>query len=243
MQEIWKDVHGYEGYYQVSNLGNVKSLTRTIQRVHNGTGDLNLNGRLLSQRTTGNRYKSVILSKFGTKKGKLVHRLVAEAFIPIPSNYPIVNHKDENKSNNNVFNLEWCDNVYNSNYGTVGDKISVAKSTPVIQYSLNGDIVNVYRNARVAAQLNNFNHNCIYKCCYNKLHSYMGYVWRFKNDDFSYNPSPEISPVIKINENNHVVKKYNSIRDAIRSEHISYKVIKRCISDGTPYKGFYWGLI
>lgn len=107
MIEIWKDILGYEGLYQVSNLGNVRSLN------YRRSGKL----KLLKQ-GTDNGYKRVELSKNGKKKKYWVHRLVAISFISNPNNYKEVNHKDEDKSNNNVNNLEWCTREYNINYGT-----------------------------------------------------------------------------------------------------------------------------
>ena len=103
MGEIWKDIPGYEGLYQVSNLGNVKSLFRYRRK--------------LSIQTQPNGYKAVVLYKNGNKKFKLVHRLVAEAFIPNPYKKPAVNHLDENRGNNVVSNLEWVTNKENQNYG------------------------------------------------------------------------------------------------------------------------------
>ena len=109
MEEEWRDIKGYEGKYQVSNLGRVKSLK-------NCKG--NYREKILKLGKDKLGYLQVVLSKEG--KGKLfrVHRLVAESFIENTNNYPEVNHKDENKSNNCVDNLEWCDRKYNCNYGT-----------------------------------------------------------------------------------------------------------------------------
>lgn len=120
--EVWKDVVGYEGFYQVSNLGQVKSMPRTV---HAGFGTNHfanhLNGRLLKPGLQGKRnlkYYAVTLSKYGKVKRCLVHRLVAEAFISNPENLPVVNHKDENPLNNVADNLEWCSVYQNNNYGT-----------------------------------------------------------------------------------------------------------------------------
>ena len=100
--EIWKDVKGYECLYQVSNLGNVRSKNKV------GIDGRKIEGKLLKGGMFSNKYKFVCLRKQGENKNCLIHRLVAEAFIPNPNNYPIVNHKDGNKQNNNVENLEWC---------------------------------------------------------------------------------------------------------------------------------------
>ena len=101
MKEIWKDISGFEGKYQVSNLGNVKSFCR-------GEHLLQLNG--------GVKYIQVILCKDGKTYGRLVHRLVAQEFLPNPNNLPCINHKDENPKNNSVDNLEWRTYKYNNEY-------------------------------------------------------------------------------------------------------------------------------
>lgn len=122
MQEFWRDIKGYEGLYQISNFGNVKSVERIVKR---GTNFKPVCERVLK---TGDKdgYKYVILSKNGKTKTGWVHRLVAQAFIPNPDKLPCINHKDENPSNNRVDNLEWCDREYNVNYGTCPLRISKA---------------------------------------------------------------------------------------------------------------------
>ena len=116
MIEIWKDIEGYEGLYQISNLGRVKSLNRN---------------KVMTLRVKRNGYKEVSLSKDNTKKHYLVHRLVAQAFIPNTGNKPTVNHIDEDKTNNNVDNLEWATMKEQNNHGTrlqrVGDRISIVQ--------------------------------------------------------------------------------------------------------------------
>ena len=114
MEEIWKDIKGYKGKYQVSNLGRVKSLN------YRNTGK----EKILSPGKYSGEYLQVMLYKDGKLKKHSIHRLVALAFIPNSNNYPIINHKDENPSNNRVDNLEWCTYKYNSNYGTCRQKIS-----------------------------------------------------------------------------------------------------------------------
>ena len=102
MEEVWKSIFDYSNY-KISNLGRIRSLKKY---------------KILKQSTNRFGYKSVSLHKFGTSKTFAIHRLVAKAFIPNPNNYPCVNHKDENPSNNCVSNLEWCTYQYNSIYGT-----------------------------------------------------------------------------------------------------------------------------
>ena len=105
MQEIWKDVVGYEGLYQVSNLGNVKSLDKTV--FNKGSMRYNsIKGKTLSQnKTNGSGYKIVSLNHNGKSKNHYIHRLVITAFLENENDYKYINHKDENRSNNNINNL------------------------------------------------------------------------------------------------------------------------------------------
>lgn len=119
LTEEWRGIEGYEGMYQVSNLGRVKSLARVIIR---SDGKPNpVNEKILKHGITKG-YCSVVLCKDGKKKMYKVHRLVAMAFLSNPHNLPEVNHKDENKKNNCVDNLEWCTPKYNTNYGTCSER-------------------------------------------------------------------------------------------------------------------------
>lgn len=111
MPEIWKDVKGYEGLYQISNFGKVKSLERSVKFGHSKRI---VEETLLHPTDNGNGYKIVGLRKNGKRKNFYIHRLIAEAFIPNPLNLKYINHIDFNRSNNSVGNLEWCtqkDNV------------------------------------------------------------------------------------------------------------------------------------
>lgn len=110
--EIWKDIEGYESYYQISNLGNVKSLDR-IDAIGR-----EIKGRLLKWKHNNRGYFTISLNKNGKARYFLVHRLVATTFIKNPDNLSEVNHIDEDKSNNSVGNLEWCTSEYNHKYGT-----------------------------------------------------------------------------------------------------------------------------
>lgn len=123
IDEVWKDIPGYEGYYQVSNYGRVRRLP-TIVRANSG-GKQSLPGRILKYKKSRG-YNSVGLSKFGKDKYLRVGRLVAMAFIPNPDNLPQVNHKDCNPRNDRADNLEWCDAKYNCNYGDHNQKLSEA---------------------------------------------------------------------------------------------------------------------
>ena len=116
--EIWKDVAEYEGVYQVSDKGNVRSLARVDSLGRE------CRGRVLKQGYSSGGYPQVNLYKNGKRKSRLIHRLVVGAFIPNPESLPQVNHIDEDKDNNNLENLEWCDSKYNVNYGTRTERVS-----------------------------------------------------------------------------------------------------------------------
>ena len=113
MKEVWKDIKNYEGCYQVSNLGKVRSVDRQV-KTFNGTRTTT--GQILKPLKTNRNYFRVCLKKNQKNNYKLIHRLVAEAFIPNPNNYSIINHKDNNPLNNCVDNLEWCTQSYNVKY-------------------------------------------------------------------------------------------------------------------------------
>lgn len=115
-EEIWRPVVGYEGLYEVSSYGRVRSVDRYVKacyekyRLHKG--------KILSPGKDKDGYLFVVLSCNGKHKTITIHRLVSQAFIPNPDDLPIINHKDEVKTNNSVDNLEWCTAKYNANYGT-----------------------------------------------------------------------------------------------------------------------------
>ena len=113
MQEIWKDVVGYEGLYEVSNLGRIRSLDRVV--AHHTAGTAVRKGKMRCLSFDGN-YLNVSLSRDGKTVTRRVHRVVAEAFIPNPNNYSDVDHIDCNKLNNHIDNLRWCTSADNTKY-------------------------------------------------------------------------------------------------------------------------------
>ena len=167
MKEIWKDIKDYEGHYQVSNLGRVKSIKfgkEIILKQH-----INIKGG----------YYYVCLLKNGKHKNYYVHRLVAEAFLPITDNLPQVNHKDENKLNNSVDNLEWCDAKYNINFGTCIERRSKKTSKPVLQYTLDGKFVKEWKSTMECGR-NGYNQGNVAACCQGKLKKYKDFIWKYK---------------------------------------------------------------
>lgn len=147
-KEIWKDVKGYEEYYEVNQYGVVKSKDRLVeipdyQNAHAYCSGFSYvkPGRVMKQQLNIFGYLVVNLTKNKKQKGHFVHRLVADAFVPNNDNLPFINHKDENKTNNNASNLEWCTSEYNTNYGTCMERRKVTQRTtnknmkPVIAYN------------------------------------------------------------------------------------------------------------
>lgn len=141
--EIWKEINGYENY-MISNLGNVLSIMNvSIKRNSKIKGKV---FRKLKITTDSCGYSRVSLYKNGIAKAYKVHRLVAEAFIPNYRNLPQVNHKDENKKNNRADNLEWCNSLYNNNYGTRNKKVAKKISVEIACYDLNGNFIKKYKS-------------------------------------------------------------------------------------------------
>ena len=180
MEEIWRDIKGYEGLYQVSNLGRVRSLDRFISQKNNsGPYKRLIKGKLLKNGKNSQKYLLVVLSKPNNKPKVIhIHRLVAEAFIPNPENLPCVNHKDEDKQNNMVENLEWCTYKYNNNYGTKTEKLR----KPIIQVDKNNNIVKFWESASEVMRINGYrNTTSINNCLKGRAKSAYGYIWRYKD--------------------------------------------------------------
>ena len=118
MEEAWKDIDGYEGLYQVSNLGAVRAVERVVRYGRK------LNGKGISRFLTKDGYLAVHLSRDGNARQHRIHRLVATAFLENPENMPQINHIDEDRTNNRVDNLEWCSVKYNINYGERNKRVS-----------------------------------------------------------------------------------------------------------------------
>lgn len=118
INEIWKPIKYYEGLYTVSNYGRVKSLERDVFMPDGIKKNGHIKEHYVSQHDNGRGYLFVVLYKNNKSKKEYVHRLVALTFIDNPQHFPQVNHKDEDKQNNYVENLEWCDSTYNNTYGS-----------------------------------------------------------------------------------------------------------------------------
>lgn len=173
MKEVWKDITGYEGLYQVSNLGRIKSFRKWNR-------DAGENERLLNPTISNNGYMQVTLYRSQNDRHKfLVHRLVAQEFVENPNNFGAVNHKDENRLNNKAENLEWCTLSYNNAYGTARIRGSVTKGQKVEQLTLEGILLATYESLLIASMITGFTAHCIKDCCQGKTRSGSGYIWRY----------------------------------------------------------------
>lgn len=177
MVESWKDIPGYEGLYQVSNLGRVRSLDRVVL-YKNGARHLH-KGNILPQRKRrrNDNYLSVSLYKNGTGKACTVHRLVAIAFIPNIENKPQVNHKDENPENNCVYNLEWVTSYENMHYNNLIERITRPSTKPVNAYNKQGDLIYSFKSINEAAKCG-FNPCAISLNINGRIKTSGGYVWK-----------------------------------------------------------------
>lgn len=174
--EEWRDIEGFEGIYQVSNMGRVRSLAHETNGKH-------YKGKILSSGVSAG-YHLVRLSKGNEKVSKRVHRLVAEAFIENLNELPEVNHLDGNKNNNCVENLEWCTSKENKVHAWV---TGLTKAPPaempkaVMQYDTN-ILIAVYKSIKIASMLLDISSEDICKCCKGKRKSAGGYVWKYAKE-------------------------------------------------------------
>ena len=171
MKEEWRAIKGYENLYEVSNLGRVRSLERYVK---SKTGTRIVKERILKPVNVGSGYLGVGLYKEGKVRIIYVHRLVAQAFIPNPNNLPEVNHKDENKTNNRVENLEWCTREYNMSHGTRSERAGKAHCKRIICLELQ----RVFNSIGAVAEYLDCTRSNVGNCIKNE-NKCMGYTLKF----------------------------------------------------------------
>ena len=191
VDEIWKDIPNYEGTYKINNFGEIRryntysTYDKRIPKYHNIKAHIGKSG-----------YYRVVLNKNNKAKNYLVHRLVAQAFIPNPNNLPQINHKDENKGNNSVNNLEWCTLKYNCNYGTRTQRI--ADKLKIMHKGKHFSKQNEFKKGQNAKKVINITTNKIYNsmqdamkdtgifvsnicnCCKGNIKTAGGYIWKYQ---------------------------------------------------------------
>lgn len=167
MREIWKKIRDYDDYF-VSNLGKVKSLKNSQEKI-------------LKPSLSNSKYLQVVLCKNGKTKNHFIHKLVANEFLENKNNYKEINHIDENKLNNCADNLEWCTRTYNMNYGNIKKRQSECKKIKVAKYTINGELIKIYKSIKEASSENNLKSTNIVKCCKHKEHCNTcgNYKWEY----------------------------------------------------------------
>lgn len=177
---MWKEVKGYEGYYEVSDTGQVRSVRRTI--IDSSMKRRTLQGNVMKQtlskdnKREGYGYYVVNLRKDGQSKVVQVHRLVAENFLENTYNLPTVNHKDGNKQNNDVSNLEWA-TYRENNIHALNNGLRKPRGNKIAQYTLKGDLVSIYKSACEASRVTGIGRGSISHCLNGRVTQAGGFAW------------------------------------------------------------------
>lgn len=169
VKEEWRPIADFEGIYEVSSEGRVR-------RVKEGAN------KILKPYSNNKGYLGVDLCDCGRRLSAKIHRLVAVAFIPNPMGYLEINHKDENKANNAVKNLEWCTRQYNVKYGTGAEKGIQQLKKVVCQYNYNGELIKKWPSAKEAGREIGKDSACIVRCCNGIMRTYQNSIWLYDND-------------------------------------------------------------
>ena len=230
--EEWRDVVGYEGLYQVSNLGRIKSVSK--QKV-TPTAIYFTTPKILPQRISKGGYYRVSLCKESHSKYISVHKLVANAFIGDQCDLTI-NHLNEKKWDNRAENLEYITLSENIRYGTGVKRSSISrktsekvKRTPVNQYTLGGVFVARYKSISEAKEINGYRKENISLCCLHKRNQSNGFIWRYDGDhDVSYNIRTKSKPVVQYNMNGDKLNEYSSLEEATKTTGIHKGDICNC---------------
>jgi hypothetical protein len=226
--ETWKDVVGWEGLYQVSSFGRVKSFRK--KEPH-----------LLSTCVGTHGYCVVLLHDGnGQRKNERVHRLVAQAFIPNPNGYPYINHKDEDKTNNHVDNLEWCTAEYNINYGTCKERIADSNSKPILKYDLDGNFICEYKSLAEAERIERIDHANICMCCTGKIAQCSNFIWINKGKEHTIQERvwrvkgllTHPRKVEMYDRDGNYIRTYDSVLQASKTSGDSYMIINRQLKTG-----------
>ena len=174
--EEWRDVVGYEGYYQVSDQGRVKSLERKVPK---WDGERTVKERILKPAVKPTGYVEVNLYTGGKQKALTVHRLVCQAFHENPDNKPEVNHINEDKTDNRACNLEWSTRIENCNHGTRNERTGKAQSKPVAQYTQDGELIKVWPSTMEVGRQTGFSQGGISLAANGKLKTSHGFIWKY----------------------------------------------------------------
>lgn len=233
----WKPIEKYEGLYLVSDTGKVFSVR---------------NNRLLKLSLNNAGYYGVEFNIRGKVKKEFVHRLVAEAFLPNPNNYPVVNHKDENPKNNNVSNLEWCTHKYNTNYGTCIQRMTEnrtyhsgednVKSKAVYQFDLEGNFIARFGGVREASRQLDISSKSISKCCTGVLKQYNGFVFQYDENFRGYREKRKQifkgGAMLVYDLQGNLVKRYDDAEEFEKDGFNQIQANRVCRGERNSYKGY-----
>lgn len=176
--EQWKDIKDFEEFYQISTYGRIKSKDRYIKTCGNGVRFAK--SKIIKPVICTNGYHEIHLRVNGKRTVKMLHRVVAEAFIENQDNLPEVNHKDENPANNHVENLEWCTSKYNANYGTRNQRMVKDKYLkPVIMMDKDGSEIKRFKSMGEATRETGADISAIIRTCKGKQNTCVGYKWKY----------------------------------------------------------------
>lgn len=232
--EIWKPIEGFENY-EVSNLGNVRNIKKNKQL----------------KKQLSKYYHVNLYDTYGKAYKKLIHRLVAIAFIPNPNNLPIVNHIDENKLNNCVKNLEWCsikENVIHSSRPHPNDDRYKQASKKILQYSLLGEFIKEWKSVSEASNYLGITASSISSCLKNKVKTSGGFQWKYYEENYKIQINSSISknsgkrPINQYDLDGNFLKTWKSSKEIALSLKINTpkKIIDCCKGKLKDYKGYIW---
>lgn len=242
-EEIWKDIPGFEGCYQASTLGKIRSLDRYTNYKDKGTIALK-KGRILSPKISNKGYLEVVLVINGIKSYKRVHQLVAATFLPNPNSYPHINHINEIKTDNRIVNLEWCTPKQNI-------EAYNESRTIVYQYDLQGNFIKVWNSLTKAAKSVNGDKTGIHHCCVGKLSdgkskkTYKGYIWTYESmtdeEKKSRTTNSNLTKVQQLDLEGNVLNTYNSTIEAAKAVGCNPSAITMaCSGLRNIIKGYKW---
>ena len=240
MEEIWKPIMGYEGLYEVSNLGRVKRLKKDkefiLKPIINKFG-----------------YLHVSLSKNNIVKNYRIHRLVAETFIPNPDNKPDVDHINTIRTDNRVENLRWVTKQENQNNELTRSHLRNNRITKVVQLDLNGELIKIWDGAVDVEKDLNVSRMPIGQCCRGERKTYKGYIWMFYEDynnmsheEFNkkieyVNKNDKIKKVVQLSLNGELINIWDKIKDCTCETNFDTSAITKCCKGKLKsHKGFKW---
>lgn len=235
--EVWKNIPGFEGLYQASSLGRIRSLDMKVKYKNTSSTALK-KGKILSPKTTNKGYLEVVLMKNSVRHVKRVHRLVALAFIPNPENYTTINHINENKKDNSIESLEWCTVRHNCEAYTASRNV-------VYQYNLEGKLIKIWHSLTRAAEDVGGDKTGIQHCCCAKLKTYKGFIWSYSpliETEYTWRKTNNnIVSVEQLDLKGNVLHTYSSITEAAKAVNCNSSAITMACKDLRKIiKGYKW---